>query len=73
MLRPFLGPDAAAAVAGAYGATPRTSNPSLAPDASEAWRRLGLTPTTARRWAADVLAPALAPAAGRTGAGSTAP
>ncbi len=69
MLRSFLDPDAAAAVAGAYGAMPRTSNPSLAPDASEAWRRLGLTPTTARRWAADVLAPALAPAAGRTGAG----
>ncbi len=63
MIRPFLGPQAAAAVEGAYGAMPRTADPSLAPDVGDVWQRLGVEPTTARRWAADVLAPALAPAA----------
>ncbi len=70
MLRPFLGPDAAAAVAGAYGAMPRTPDPSLAPDVGDVWRRLGVEPTPARSWAAAVLAPALATVPEQDGAGS---
>ena len=60
MLRPFIAEEAADAVAGMYGSMPRTPDPSLSPDAGDVWRRLGVTPTPARRWAADVLAPFLA-------------
>jgi len=62
MLRPFVGEGPAAAVAGMYGSMPRTPDPSLAPDVGDVWRRLGVTPTPARRWAADVLAPFVAAA-----------
>lgn len=60
MLEPFLGPDAAAGVAGFYAAMPRTPDPSLAPDVGDVWGSLGLVATTARQWAAEVLAPVLA-------------
>jgi uncharacterized protein YbjT (DUF2867 family) len=60
MLRPILGPEAAAAVAGAYGSMPEESDPMMAPDASPAWQRLGVRPTTAREWAQRDLVPLLA-------------
>ena len=59
MLEPFLGPGAAAGVAGFYAAMPRTPDPSLAPDVGDVWAGLGVEPTTAERWAREVLAPAL--------------
>jgi hypothetical protein len=60
MLRPYLGPDAADGVAGFYDAMPRTPEPSLAPEVGDVWGSLGLVPTSARQWAATVLAPVLA-------------
>lgn len=59
LLRPVLGEPAAAGVEAAYGSMPETPNPVMAPDADAAWTRLGVVPTTARDWAATVLAPAL--------------
>lgn len=64
MLEPFLGPAAAQGVAGMYGSMPRTPDPSLSPQVGDVWSSLGLVPTTARRWAAEVLAPVLAAHAG---------
>lgn len=59
LLRPVVGPEAAAGVTAFYGAMPETPDPALAVDASATWRRLGHTPSTARRWAAEVLRPRL--------------
>ena len=59
LLRPVLGPQAAAGVSGGYASMPEESNPAMAPDASAAWQRLGVQPTTARDWAASTLAPLL--------------
>jgi uncharacterized protein YbjT (DUF2867 family) len=59
MLAPFLGPEAAAGVAGFYASMPRTPDPSLSPDVGDVWQRLGLTPTPVRDWAATTLAPVL--------------
>lgn len=59
LLRPVVGPEVAAGVAGAYGSMPEEANPLMAPDAGPVWDRLGLRPTPARRWAADTLAPLL--------------
>jgi uncharacterized protein YbjT (DUF2867 family) len=64
LLAPVLGGGAAAGVEAAYGAMPEEPNPLMAPDAAAVWARLGLAPTTARDWAATVLAGAL----GRSGA-----
>ena len=60
LLRPVLGPEAAAGVEAAYAAMGGTSPEEMRVDATDAWKRLGVTPTTAREWAATVLAPALA-------------
>ncbi len=60
LLEPYLGAEAAQGVAGSYGAMPRTPEPSMSPDADAVWDGLGVVPTTARRWAAEVLAPVLA-------------
>jgi uncharacterized protein YbjT (DUF2867 family) len=60
LMRPFLGDQAAAGVAAAYGAMPETPNPAMVLDASATWAELGLEPMTAREWAARVLAPLLA-------------
>ncbi|MGY1607516.1 hypothetical protein [Geodermatophilus sp. SYSU D00700] len=59
LLRPVLGDEAAAGVAGAYGAMPEEPNPLMAPDAAPHWARLGLSPTPAAVWAREVLAPLL--------------
>lgn len=59
LLEPYLGAEAAQGVAGFYGAMPRTADPSMSPDAAGVWESLGVEPTPARRWAAEVLAPAL--------------
>lgn len=56
LLRPILGDAAAEAVAGSYAAMPSGPNPLMTPDASSSWAALGLSPTPARRWAAEVLA-----------------
>lgn len=56
--RPYLG-GAAAGVEQAYASMPEKPNPLMAPDASAAWEALGVTPTTAREWAAAVVAPHL--------------
>jgi uncharacterized protein YbjT (DUF2867 family) len=60
LMRPFLGDEAAAGVAAAYGGMPEDPNPAMVLDASGAWRRLGVEPTSARTWAEEVLAPLLA-------------
>lgn len=57
LLAPFTGEPAAAGVAAAYRSMPETPNPLMNIDASPAWRRLGLSPTDARAWAADALLP----------------
>ncbi len=59
LVRPVLGDEAAAGVAGAYAAMPEEPNPLMAPDAAPAWARLGLTPTPAATWAAEELGPLL--------------
>ena len=60
LLRPVLGPEAAAGVEAAYSAMPEASPEGMRIDATDAWKRLGVTPTTARDWAATVLAAAVA-------------
>ncbi len=59
LLRPVLGDEAAAGVAGAYAAMPEGPNPLMAPDATPSWTRLGLSPTPAAVWAEGVLLPLL--------------
>jgi uncharacterized protein YbjT (DUF2867 family) len=60
MLRPFMGDAAAAGVEGFYSAMPAEPNPAMnPPEAPANWQRLGVTPTPARDWAAQVLRPAL--------------
>ncbi|WNV75616.1 hypothetical protein [Geodermatophilus sp. DSM 44513] len=63
LLRPVLGPEAAAGVAGGYAAMPEEPNPLMAVDSSAAWAELGVTPTLAREWAAQVLSSRLQQAA----------
>jgi uncharacterized protein YbjT (DUF2867 family) len=60
LLRPVLGADAAADVEAYYAAMPDTSPDEMRLDATDTWKRLGVTPTPAREWAATVLAAALA-------------
>jgi uncharacterized protein YbjT (DUF2867 family) len=59
LVRPVLGDEAAAGVAGAYAGMPEGPNPAMAPDAGPTWDRLGLSPTPASVWAREVLAPLL--------------
>ncbi len=63
LLRPVLGPGAAAGVAAGYAAMPEEPSPHMAPDSAAAWAEVGLSPTRARDWAARVLAPHLEEAA----------
>jgi hypothetical protein len=56
LLRPVLGPKAAAGVAAGYAAMPEEPSPLMAPDSTAAWAELGFSPTRARDWAARVLA-----------------
>ncbi len=60
LLRPVLGPEAAAGVEAYYSAMPATSPDEMRLDATDTWKRLGVTPTAARVWAATVLAAVLA-------------
>ncbi|MGL5927493.1 MAG: hypothetical protein ACRCY8_01030 [Dermatophilaceae bacterium] len=60
LLTPALGEAAAKGVAAAYRAMPEESNPALSQDASTTWQLLGITPRTARTWAAETLVPRLA-------------
>lgn len=60
LVRPVLGEQAAAGVAAAYGAMPEGPDPVMAPDAAPVWERLRVTPTPARTWASEQLAPLLA-------------
>jgi NAD(P)H dehydrogenase (quinone) len=55
LLRPVLGPEAAAGVEAMYDAMPATSPDGMRVDATDTWKRLGVAPTTARAWAATVL------------------
>lgn len=59
LLRPILGDAAADGVSTVYGSMTDEPNPAMVPDTTATWARLGRTPTTARDWAATVLAPAL--------------
>ncbi|MGL5910425.1 MAG: hypothetical protein ACRCZP_10530 [Phycicoccus sp.] len=59
LLTPVLGEAAAAGVAAAYRAMPEQPNPALSQDASATWQLLGITPRTARDWAAETLVPVL--------------
>ncbi len=59
MVRPVLGDEAAAGVAGAYAAMPEEPNPLMTPDAAASWARLRLSPTPAAVWAREELAPLL--------------
>jgi NAD(P)H dehydrogenase (quinone) len=60
LLRPVLGPEAAAGVEAMYAAMPATSPDGMRVDATDTWKRLSVTPTTAREWAATVLSAAIA-------------
>jgi hypothetical protein len=57
LLRPVLGPEAAAGVAGGYAAMPEGPNPLMGLDSGAVWAELGHSPTSAHEWAARVLAP----------------
>jgi uncharacterized protein YbjT (DUF2867 family) len=59
LLRPVLGDAAADGVTAAYSGMPTGPNPLMSPDAGPTWQRLGVSPTTARDWAAQHLAPLL--------------
>ncbi len=56
LLAPVLGPGAAAGVEAFYSGMPDTSPEEMRLDATDTWKRLGVTPTTAHEWAATVLA-----------------
>jgi len=63
-VRPFLGEQGAAGVEAAYASMPEGRNPGFdPPEAAGNWQRLGVTPTRAREWAAQVLAPVMSASA----------